>query len=264
MTSAIRVKNAGEWVQVYPHPPLPTAPVLTATGVGNGISLTWTAGTVAAGSIGSYEVENVPLPYNEATGGTVKDFTRDGNPWRRHTFLTGADLTVAKNPKPFTVYLIGGGGGGGKNGFDGGGPHGGGKGGGGGYYSSEVTLAVGVAPVVVGGAGTAGTNTSGGAGGDSSVGNLKAGGGGGGAWGQDAIIGGFGRSGVPTPAANGGNGGGNNHPQTSPCTGKQAALGLATTVGEGGVGGAPDGGQASNPGAAGNAGAVVVEYEVAS
>jgi hypothetical protein len=258
------VKNAGEWVQVYPHPPLPIAPVLTATGVGNGISLTWTAGTVAAGSIGSYEVENVPVPYNEATGGTMTTYTSDGRKFARHTFTANGSLNVVKSPNPFYVYLIGGGGGGGKNGFDGGGPHGGGKGGGGGYYIGEaVGVAIGAATITVGAGGSAGTAHAGGPGGDSIALGFTSGGGGYGAWGQDAITGGDGRPGVPAPAANGGNGGGNNHPQTSPCTGKQAALGLATTVGEGGARGAPDGGQASIPGQAGNAGAVVVEYEVA-
>lgn len=196
--------------------------------------------------------------WNDATGGTITDYTKDGKRYRRHTFLSSGIFTVTRAVRPYTVYLLGGGGGGGHGGFDGGGPHGGGNGGGGGYYSITKTLTSDSYPVTVGTGGAPG-GYGGAPGGNTSAFTFIAGGGGGGCWGQDAQTGGDGLPGTPTEAR-GGNGGGANHAPSDPCAGKQTPIGLPSSVANGGRGG----GASTDPPAptAGQGGAVVVDYQI--
>lgn len=126
MTSAMFAKVAGSWQKVYP----PAPPV---------------------------------EQYNEATGGTVTEYTAtDGKRMRVHTFLAESTLTVTKEVKPFRVLCVGAGGGG--HLYEG--PNTGNAGGGGEVKDAEVSIPLGNHAITVGGGGYQGS------GGPSSVGSI--------------------------------------------------------------------------------------------
>lgn len=56
-----------------------------------------------------------PIPWNEAAGGTVTEidnYNGSNERWRIHTFVSGTDtLSVTQNSRPFRVLVVGGGGG---------------------------------------------------------------------------------------------------------------------------------------------------------
>lgn len=196
--------------------------------------------------------------WNDATGGTITDYSKDGKRYRRHVFTASGAFVVTRAVRPFTMYLLGGGGGGGHGGFDGGGPHGGGPGGGGGYYSTTKTLTLTTYDLVIGGGG--GPGGYGGAAGGATTGfDFISGGGGGGCWGQDNQYAGDGGAGTPAEAR-GGNGGGANHPVQDPCSGKQTPIGLPSYIANGGGAG----GAATDPPdpTAGKSGAIVIDYQI--
>jgi hypothetical protein len=188
----------------------------------------------------SYEVAPpVQQGFNDATGGTITTYTTvDGEEWRRHTFLASGDLTITKAPRPFKVTVIGGAGRNGEQ-HDGFGTS---TGGGGGYlHRDELALGVGVEPVVVGASTAA-----------SSFGGLVAGQGGNGAfrsWMDACPAAGVG---TPSPEGDGGTCGVGKVP-----AGRLAELGLPANIGQGAAGGV-----ATNGGAFGGPGAVVVEYQI--
>jgi hypothetical protein len=237
--------------------------ILTGTLTGLTPAIVYQVRVKAANDNGFGDPSNVltatPIaPFNNATGGDITTFVDAGKTFRRHTFLNNGTFTITQAYTDFTYVLFGGGAGGGSFGFDGGGPHGGGAGGGGGYYTTTGILDAKGYPAVVGQGG--GNNGYGGnAGGDTSFNTFVAGGGGGGAWGQDAQIAGDGRTGNPNGTANGGNGSGANHPQTSPAAGKQGTWALSGSTSAGGAGGNEN----DKPGKSGSAGAVVIQYQIA-
>jgi hypothetical protein len=194
-------------------------------------------------------------PFNAATGGTTSTYTSGGATFRRHIFTSTADLTITVAVRPFVVTVVGGGGGGGApaDGFTAS------PGTRGGFHSASLALAAGVHTATVGGAGASGgpvqigggAGASGGNGGNTTfAGAWTAGGGAGGAAGPSAPAGTNG-TGSPSPAADGG-----------VTAIDYAAHGLAATVGTGGTQGV--GPYPGTSATAGNAGAVVIEYQVAS
>ena len=207
-------------------------------------------------------------PFNDAEGGAITYVNRDGTRFKRHTFSSGATLTVIRSTKPFTLFACGGGGGGGGGGIADIGYGGMGGGSGGAFDKQGVKIPVGDVPVVVGNGGTgsawygAGTR-----GGNSSIGSyLTCGGGGGGnfasppdsAWhGQPTP----GNAGSEGGSSTGGTGGGGQTGTTTPAPPVLSAKGLSASIGAGGNGTGQDSGGA--PGGPGVPGIVLVEYEVA-
>jgi hypothetical protein len=120
-----------------------------------------------------YPPEPPPAPqFNDATGGTVSEYTTaDGKLMRVHTFTASGDLTVKKTGQPWRVLVVAGGGGGGgagggsdRNGMW----YGGGGGGAGGMVeSAALALPAGAHAIAVGTGGALFAN-----GGDSSIGSL--------------------------------------------------------------------------------------------
>lgn len=226
----------------------------------------------------SAEVSATPTKeFNDATGGTITQYEKDGKFFRVHTFTSSGQLNVTKAANPFRVLVVGGGGRGGS-------PRNGewpGKGGGNGgqVVDKFVPLAVGTNGVTIGpgdqdssiadvvakaAAGAAGgpcgvysDGTRGSDGPTSDItGTVKyyAGGGGGGADQNHAGSG-------PGGNAGGGTGGIGGDSGRDPGDG---SAGAANTGGGGGGGGAKwDGRQAQSVGGPGGSGIVVVSYEIA-
>lgn len=200
---------------------------------------------------------------NEATGGTITTFTKDGNTWRRHTFTASGTLTVLASFKPWTVFAVAAGGQGG-SGFIAEIGYSGYPGGGGGGFEKIVAPAAvttGANTITVG----VGKTTGDGFGGNSVALGLTVGGGA-----KGGFTGCPGNAFVSTPTngntgseggtSNGGVGGGCTTPSTSPAASLLTARGLATTIGAGGAGTGQDSGGA--PGAIGGTGIVIVEYQI--
>ena len=150
-----------------------------------------TAGTTyyfrvkASNSVGFSEPSEVAnaVPtssYNDATGGTETQYSKDGKFFRVHTFVNDGTLTVKNATSPFRVLLVSGGGcGGGRAGNNAQGIIGV-SGGAGGALEQFLQIPSGENTVLVGAGGNGGDNNRGGKGGDSSVAGLVATGGGGG------------------------------------------------------------------------------------
>lgn len=203
----------------------------------------------------AYVPPTPPQEFNEATGGTITEYTNsaDGRKYRRHTFTGSSTLAVTKAVDTFraAVFAGGGGGGGAADDFwsDGGGQ--------GGYYDTDISLAVGSHVITVGDAGGGGQGqlnggvTDGGYGGDTSIAGVITAGGGGKGGGGYPPADHAGRRGTPSPAADGYSGGVGNP--------LAATYGLPSTTGNGGAGN-----RYGQNGYAGVAGAAVIEYEIAA
>lgn len=211
-----------------------------------------------AGAFGS-----TPL-FNNATGGTITTFSSSGKNYKRHTF-TGAGsktFTVLNNPKPFTVLVLGAGGGG-SAGYIATIGVGGSAGGGGGAFEGAVTLALGANTGTVGAGGTGGlyaTPRGGNRGGSTTFASKTGGGGGGGSTEYDS---GQTPGTGDAPTGTGGTGGivtqfSGNTPATFPGQTLRDSYSLGT-VANSGTGGDQSGGS----GGTGQAGALVITYEVA-
>lgn len=221
---------------------------------------------------GAWNVIGTDLPdYNDASGGTVTTYTTGGRWFRVHTFTADGTFTVnTVSAKPFRTLVCPGGGGGGvaMN------ANGGGKGRGGKPVVSDATvLTVGDYPVKVGGGGGRAPDQdwgAGGGGGTSSLGDISAGGGGGGGGGESPYTGDAYSQNANIEAAY-------NDPATwvsSDITGTVAKYGHdgawggpqyegpnGSGPGGGGRGGGNGWGNRGNP-TAGNAGTVIVSYEI--
>lgn len=221
---------------------------------------TYYAWVKAANSVGisdpSSVVNAVPTSdYNDASGGVVTEYEKNGRFFRVHTFADNGTFTVAKATNPFRVLCVGGGGGGGGTNS----PQGGGGGAGGVVVDQQTPLPVGQSTVVVGGGGAGGNDRDyGGGGGPSTIDKVSAGGGNGG-----AESGGTGGAGQPayggtssdisgTAVQCGQNGG---------ASGNQQGGGNGGFPGGGGSGAI--GGFGIGRGANGQKGIVVVSYEIA-
>lgn len=237
MTKALYAKVAGAWKQVYPTlPPVPK--------------------------------------YNEASGGTVSEYEKDGKWWRVHKWTAsdpvGLDITVSV--APFRILVVAGGGGSGS------GQSQGGQGGRWGV-SDAFTPPVGQYAVVVGAGGAAGAaggrSDFGPVGGPNSAGALGG-----------AAVGNVGRDGDPgvqsditgTMLGYGGGGGKGGYTAGDPSYSQRAGVGVdgggnachwnggcaqpgVDGRGGGGGGGGQDDGGVS-PGARGGSGFVAVAYEI--
>jgi len=205
--------------------------------------------------------------WNEATGGSVTEFTKsDGSKWRRHTFTSNGTLTVKKNPKPFDLFACGGGGGGGGGGIADVGYGGLPGGSGGAYHLQNVDMKKESVSITVGGGGGGRKwYFAGYTGGDTKIGSyLTCGGGGGGNFASEPR---FAWHGQPTNGkpgsvggtSNGGRGGGGTVRSTYPAPPVLSAFGLSTSIGAAGQGS----GQGSNaPGTSGAAGIAIVQYQI--
>ncbi len=82
-------------------------------GLANGTSYSFTVSAANANIVGpeSDPVAATPKVFNEAAGGTVTTYTRNGRTYRVHTFTAGSTFTVTSAGAPFTVLVVGGGGG---------------------------------------------------------------------------------------------------------------------------------------------------------
>lgn len=216
MTGSMWAKVGGTWSKVFP--PVPPPPV-----------------------------------FNDATGGTVTTYTRDGKWFRRHTFTSGDTLSIVTAVAPFDYVLVGGGGGAGQS--QGGYPPDGfnGENGGAGGVVSRLAadLAVGDYPVAVG-AGGAGAikdvRGNGLAGGTTTFNGLAAGGGKGGRMfgGGEAAA----TPGIPSPEGDG--------TYVENCAVDFALWGLEAWRGDG----APFTDRPAQNGRNGYDGAFVIEYEI--
>lgn len=104
--------------------------------------------------------------WNDATGGTITDYSKDGKRFRVHTFASSGTLVVKKSPRPFRALIVAGGSGGASNnhqndqgfwetgGFD---PYGGS---GGAVSDTTPQIAAGSYPVTVGGGGGGGLGSN--------------------------------------------------------------------------------------------------------
>ena len=84
------------------------------TGLPNGIEHSFTV-LASNASITGPESEPVTAtpqaPFNDASGGVVTTFTRDGRTFRVHTFTSTAAFVVLSAARPFDILVVGGGGG---------------------------------------------------------------------------------------------------------------------------------------------------------
>lgn len=213
--------------------------------------------------------------YNEATGGTVTEYSKDGRLFRVHTFASAGSFNVVKNPNPFRVLLVGAGNDGGLGDYET--PGGGGQGGR--VLNTSATLSLGQVAVAVGltsgqdstlGALKSSSGVNGGDGGrglrpmgtngsdgpsSDITGALAfyAGGGGGGSYHND------GGSGNAAGGRSGGGAGGDKVIGAGPTSGSPGA----PNTGGGGGGGGGNNAHESVGAGAGGSGIVIVSYEMA-
>lgn len=116
-----------------------TGPAPNGTGMGgNGIRY-GSPNYGGTGGSGVFVIAYQVAPYNEATGGTVSEYSKDGKRYRVHTFTQSGTLTIKVAAKPFRVLVVGpgGAGAGAANG------RGGGAGGGGAVVDAVKAIEVG-------------------------------------------------------------------------------------------------------------------------
>jgi hypothetical protein len=278
-----RSTNGTDWALCATELPTVTSTRVDNLTTGTKYEFRVKAGNVIGLSDPSNVLEATPTnAYNDATGGTITTYTKDGRTYRVHTFTNNGTFSVTKSVVPFECLVVAGGGGGciGESG----GWNGSGGGAGGLLYSKSQQLTAGPYEVKVG-SGGAGVNSPGGRGGQggpSSLGNVLSatGGGGGGthSGGGDGGSGGgssyaTGGKGIPGQGNNGVSAGGRDAPSYGGGAGGTPAgrsidiTGSAVTYATGGWGapaGYGNGGNANySSGDAGNSGIVVVAYEIA-
>lgn len=219
-----RSTNGTDWTLCATELPPTTSTRVDNLTTGTKYQFRVKAGNVIGFSDPSNVLEATPTnAYNDATGGTVKTFTKEGRTYRSHSFTGGTGtLTINKASVPFEVLIVaGGGGGGGAGNYSGSG-----GGGAGGVIRKQLTLPTGVVNVKVG-AGSSGRGE------DSVLGDYTAVGGGNG-------------GGVNGNGTNGGSGGGGGGKHDD-----RQGQGGSGTSGQGNAGSAGGGGAQYQPGGGG-------------